>query len=149
MSEEEQENSGFKVVDRRREGRDGDSLESPAEEAPPEAAEPTPAEQPTQESAESQGDANPSQPIADFAGEEGFMQFIMSLATSAYMHLGLVPTPEGQAAEKNLPLAKQTIDILSMLEQKTQNNRNEQENAIMTQVLSELRMRYVDANKSS
>ncbi len=44
--------------------------------------------------------------------------FIMSLGTSVFFHLGDLPHPETGATEKNLPLAKQTIDLLGLLRKK-------------------------------
>jgi hypothetical protein len=72
-----------------------------------------------------------------------FTNFVLSLSTSALYHFGDFPDPEGGASEKNLPAAKQTIDILDMLNEKTKGNLNENENKLIQGALYELKMRYV------
>ncbi len=72
-----------------------------------------------------------------------FASFIMSLGTSVFFHLGDLPHPETGAAEKNLPLAKQTIDLLGLLRDKTRNNLTAEEENIFDHLLYDLRMRYV------
>jgi hypothetical protein len=72
-----------------------------------------------------------------------FASFIMSLGTSVFFHLGDLPHPETGAAEKNLPLAKQTIDLLGVLREKTRNNLTPEEENIFEHLLYDLRMRYV------
>lgn len=80
--------------------------------------------------------------------EIDFATFAMSLATSALVHLGEVKHPERPDAPANLPLAKQTIDILGMLEQKTRGNLSQEEAKLLENVLIDLRMKYVTAKKS-
>ena len=72
-----------------------------------------------------------------------FTNFVLSLSTSALFHFGDFPEHEGGASEKNLPAAKQTIDILDMLKEKTKGNLDENENNLIQGVLYELKMRYV------
>ncbi len=72
-----------------------------------------------------------------------FNTFILSLSTSALVHLGVAPGDAGEA--KNLPLAKQTIDIIGILESKTSGNLTGEEERLIAQVLYDLRMRYVAA----
>ena len=74
-----------------------------------------------------------------------FSTLVLSLATSAMVHMGLVPESEGAAAEKNLPLAHQTIDTLEMLQNKTRGNLSDDETKLLQSVLYELRMSYVKA----
>ncbi len=69
--------------------------------------------------------------------------FIMSLGTAVFFHLGDLPHPETGATEKNLPLAKQTIDLLGLLREKTRNNLTPEEENIFDHLLYDLRMRYV------
>ena len=77
-----------------------------------------------------------------------FGTFVLSLGTSAAVHLGIAPVPESQEKpEPNLPLAKQTIDILSMIEEKTRGNLDDDERRLMESVLHDLRMRFVEARK--
>jgi hypothetical protein len=77
-----------------------------------------------------------------------FSTFVLSLATSALYHMGLGPDPSGETTpEKNLPLARQTIDTLEMLEEKTRGNLDEQEAKLLESVLYELRMDFVRAGR--
>jgi hypothetical protein len=72
-----------------------------------------------------------------------FTNFVISLSTSALFHFGDFPEYEGGKAEKNLPAAKQTIDILDMLNEKTKGNLDQNEASLIQGVLYELKMRYV------
>ena len=74
-----------------------------------------------------------------------FNTFIMSLSTSALLHMGALPDAEG--IEKNLPMAKHTIDCLAMLEDKTKGNLSGEEERLLNEVLYDLRMRFVSASK--
>jgi hypothetical protein len=74
-----------------------------------------------------------------------FQEFVMLLSSQALIHLGSVPEPVSGKKKINLPAAKQTIDILDMLEGKTQGNLNPEESQALSNVLYNLRMRYVEA----
>ncbi|MGH0028406.1 MAG: DUF1844 domain-containing protein [Myxococcota bacterium] len=76
-----------------------------------------------------------------------FSTFVLSLAASGLIHLGRAPELAGDAApaEPNLPLARQTIDTLEMLEQKTRGNLDDEETKLIQSVLYELRMEFVRA----
>lgn len=75
-----------------------------------------------------------------------FGTFVLSLAASVQVHLGLIPDPSGKT-EKNLDLAKQTIDLLALLEEKTEGNLTEEEAKILSQMLTQLRLQYVEGKK--
>jgi hypothetical protein len=75
--------------------------------------------------------------------EIDFSAFIFSLSTSALLHMGEIHDPATQKHEKNLPLAKQTIDILGMLQQKTRGNLTPEEEKLIENLLTDLRWRYV------
>jgi hypothetical protein len=77
------------------------------------------------------------------SSEITFASFLMSLGTSVFFHLGDLPHPETGVAEKNLSLAKQTIDLLGLLREKTRNNLTPEEENIFDHLLYDLRMRYV------
>ena len=77
-----------------------------------------------------------------------FPTFVLSLSHSALMHLGEAPNPETGAVEKNLPLARQTIDLIGMLEEKTKGNLSGDEERLIGQILFDLRMRYVELSKT-
>jgi hypothetical protein len=63
------------------------------------------------------------------------------------MHLGEAPNPETNAVEKSLPLARQTIDLIGMLEEKTKGNLTGDEERLLGQILFDLRMRFVELEK--
>lgn len=75
--------------------------------------------------------------------EVDFPSFMMSLCTSVYIHLGEIPDPTTNQKETNLPLAKQTIDLITMLKEKTEGNRTEDEDKLLDEMLYSLRMRYL------
>jgi hypothetical protein len=74
-----------------------------------------------------------------------FYTFILSLGSSAFIHLGDAPHPEtGERAEPNFVLAQQTIDILAMLEEKTKGNLTPEEERFLENLLMDLRLRFVN-----
>jgi len=75
--------------------------------------------------------------------EINFSTFIMSLNASALVSLGIIDDPGSGTKNKNLPLSKQTIDILVMLEEKTRGNLSSEEEQMLKGILYELRMLYV------
>jgi len=77
--------------------------------------------------------------------EISFINLIFSLSTSVLIQLGEIQDPITQQLAKNLPLAKQTIDLIGMLEEKTRGNLTSDEGKILENVLYDLRMRYVKA----
>ena len=76
-----------------------------------------------------------------------FSTFILSLSHSAFMYLGDAPTPDGTPGPKDLVMARQTIDILALLAEKTRGNLSGEEERLLEQVVYELRMRYVEVSK--
>jgi hypothetical protein len=72
-----------------------------------------------------------------------FATFIFSLNHSVLVHLGVMDDPSTGKKAKHLPLAKQTIDILGMLEEKTQGNLTEDEEKMLKNILYDLRMIYI------
>lgn len=76
-----------------------------------------------------------------------FATFVLSLSHSALMHLGEVPDPETNVTRVDLGLAKQNVDILGLLEEKTKGNLTGDEERLLAQVLFDLRMRYVERSK--
>jgi len=77
-----------------------------------------------------------------------FLTFVFSLGSSALMHLGDAPNPETGQIEKNLVLARETIDVLSMLQEKTRGNLTPEEERFLGSLLYDLRLRYVEATRS-
>lgn len=76
-----------------------------------------------------------------------FSTFVLSVIGSAYVHLGDAPGPDG-GGERNLELARQDIDLLGMLEEKTRGNLTGDEERLLTQGLYDLRLRFVEVAKS-
>ena len=73
-----------------------------------------------------------------------FYTFVLSLASSAFVHLGDAPHPEsGEVAGADLPLAHQVIDILDMLREKTRGNLTPEEGKFLENLLTDLRLRYL------
>ena len=85
--------------------------------------------------------ANPG-PAVDFS------TFILSLASSAMLHLGKVPDPAGQTIAPNLSLAKQSIDMLEMIKSKTQGNLSPEEVSLLARLLHDVRIAYVHESKN-
>lgn len=69
--------------------------------------------------------------------------FIMSLSSSVLVYLGEVPDPESGETTYNLDMARHTIDLLGMLEEKTKGNLTADEEEMLNNILFELRMKYV------
>ena len=79
-----------------------------------------------------------------------FYTFVLSLGSSAFIHLGDAPHPEtGAAAAPDLVLAKQSIDILALLQAKTRGNQTPEEEKLFEALLTDLRLRYVEKSKGS
>ena len=75
--------------------------------------------------------------------EVTFSTFVLSLASSALVHLGEVPNPETGGTSRNEALARNAIDVLTMLDDKTRNGLTPEESKLMRDVLYELRMKFV------
>jgi Domain of unknown function (DUF1844) len=77
-----------------------------------------------------------------------FASLAISLGHSVLFHLGLVADPQtGQKGAKDLPLARQTIDLVEMLEEKTRGNLTADEARLLEDLLYDLRARFVEASK--
>ena len=72
-----------------------------------------------------------------------FATFVVSLNASALLHLGAIEDPTTGQTNKDLAMAKQTIDILSMLEEKTAGNLSTEEKNLLKNILYDLRIIYV------
>lgn len=134
MSEETKD---FTVKDRRifSEGGEVKGAEENKEEA---SKQEKASQQAAQETASDRASAAASQlPKINFA------TFVISLNASALVHLGIIDEPATGQKSKNLAMAKQTIDTLSMLEEKTQGNLTKEEEGILKNVLYDLRIIYV------
>jgi len=79
--------------------------------------------------------------------EINFSSFILSLSSSALFHFGEIPDPVTNKKQRNLLMAKQTIDILGVLKEKTAGNLTKEEDALFENLLHDLRIRFVDESK--
>ena len=142
MSEEEKKDSGFQVKDRRRFTEEGES--KPQSEEQQEAPAPEPAASSGSEPAASKGDDQPgkertSTPLPEI----NFSTFVVSLSSSALIHLGVAPDPVSGETVREPAYAKQTIDILGMIQEKTKGNLSKEESQLLEGMLYDLRMRYI------
>lgn len=153
MSDEEKK-SDYKVSDHRRFVVDeAGHVDARPDEVKKEAPAPeTDKQMPVDEAAKAQ------QAKADFEKECGpcqdnyqdlppidFTSLVFSLSTSTMVCLGLLPDPQTNQQMVDLGLAKQNIDILGMLQEKTKGNLDKDEEAFLENSLYDLRMRFVEA----
>jgi hypothetical protein len=138
--EEKQEGKGFTVQDRRRFSPEtGETRESA-----PAAADTT-----AGETKESVADAQSAERAPqETLPEINFSTFVISLSTQALMHLGEIADPLSGKVETDVTAAKQMIDILGMLREKTKGNLSSGEERLMEDILFDLRMKYVEAVKN-
>jgi hypothetical protein len=150
MSEVEKKEKGFEVKDRRRFTEGGEPRK---EEKLTEAAAPAPdssgkeeAKPPVQEKAPVDPPGEKQEPSQEFP-EINFSTFVFSLSSSVLIHLGMAPDPVTGEQKKELGVAKQTIDILGMIQEKTKGNLSKEEKQLMDGILYDLRLRYVEEAK--
>jgi hypothetical protein len=86
------------------------------------------------------GDGSPDLPVT-------FSTFLLGLSTQALLHLGEIPDPASGRTALDLAAAKQLIDILGMLEAKTQGNLDDAEQGLVGAVLYDLRIKYVEISR--
>jgi hypothetical protein len=79
--------------------------------------------------------------------DANFFHLVLSLQVASMQQMGKIASPVTGKVERNLEQAQASIDILSMLSEKTQNNLSEQEKELLDRVLFELRMNYVEESK--
>ncbi len=76
-----------------------------------------------------------------------FPTFVLSLASAAMMGLGLAPRPDTGKQEVDLAMARQNIDLLELLQQKTKNNLTNEEEKLLDRVLYETRTKFIEVSK--
>lgn len=137
-----QEEKGFTIKDRRRFTEEGASKEESA------------GEETKSEQCACGEDAHGSSEAAGKGSEDSipipeinFSTFVLSLSQSVLIHLGEIPDPVTQEKKEVLPFAKQTIDILGILKEKTEGNLEKEEENLLSSILYDLRMRYVEKTK--
>jgi hypothetical protein len=165
---EEKEDKGFKVIDRR--GREESPPSPPLKENPPSAATEgkapenagaSPPKQPQEEfpQAGAKGGNPPSPPLKEnppSAATEGkspdgrsalgvprFLDLVQSLQMGAMVGLGMFQGPDGKRPPVDLPAAKDAIDLLGILQEKTKGNLTKEEEEVLREGLYHLRMGYM------
>jgi len=76
-----------------------------------------------------------------------FTNFVISVSTATLVHFGEIADPVSGKQEKNLFLARQNIDLLGMLKEKTKGNLDRDEERLVDDALFKLRMRYIELCK--
>ena len=125
-----EEEKGFQINDRRKAFSEG-------EEKPEQKPEEPRKEEPREEHPRKHEHEHGEMPPVDF------ISFISSLAATAFLHLGDKFSPDQPDDMKDLTAAKQMIDLLGLLEEKTKGNLTQEEAQMMESILYSLRMRYV------
>lgn len=141
MSEEEK---SFVIKDRRRFSAEGEAQEEAAPKTDSKAA-----DQPEKKAEQKEREAAKTERPRSMGPlpEVHFSTFVLSLTSSAMLHLGELPDPSTNTKSVDLSLAKHTIDILGMLQDKTKGNLKDDEKQLLDHVLTELRLKYVSLTK--
>jgi hypothetical protein len=90
----------------------------------------------------------PGEPPAQDLPTLDFSTFVLGLIGTAYVHLGDAPSAELEG-ERDLVMARQDIDLLGLLQDKTKGNLTGDEERLLEQALCDLRMRYVEVTRGS
>ncbi len=145
MTDEKNESSEFKVVDRRSFNTEG----SRRDEEIPKAAKPEPPA--VVENTDHPQIIDPGETEltgADYSDEPtGFETLVSYLSTTTMFQLGLLAGPGGERIPADMPNAQRTIDLLDVLQEKTQGNLTPKESRLLDDVLYELRMTFVELQK--
>jgi len=126
MSEEEK---GFVIKDRRSFDERGERKQGEENEEQPKKA-------PEKKAPEKESQRPP-------LPEVNFSSLILSLSSTAFLHLGEIPDPATGQRQKDMALAKHVIDTIGMLKEKTRGNVSAEEKQLIDNVLTDLRLRYV------
>lgn len=153
MSGDEDNKSGFKVMDRRRFDSEGEERTASSGQAAS-SAKPGPSIAPSGKVGaqnvvnNEQKSGRAEMPPSD-TGDITFSSFIMSLATQALMQLGEMKPPPGVDIPLDPIAAKQTIDIIALLDEKTKGNLNASEAEFLEDILHNLRIGFVKKTNKS
>jgi hypothetical protein len=162
----QEDQPNFKVTDRRLFNADGSPRDLPPEEKPepkvaatqeaaaapapvPEPATPEPptvepkAPPATAETVPEEEEEFSEEDLADARDPTSFVSFIMSIASNAASALGMMEHPVTHQREVDVELGKHWIDILGMMQKKTEGNLTPQEKRMLEGLLADLRMQYV------
>ena len=139
MNEKEDQEKSFSFVDKRRVISD-DTEEQPSHSAEEPEAEEKQLEEKSEVLSNAEEEGTPAPPI-------DFSTFILSLSSSAAYHMGGFLDPVSGKTSVNLDLAKQTIDIIAMLKEKSKGNLTEDEEKLISYVLYDSQMKFVEASQ--
>jgi hypothetical protein len=147
MAEETQ--SGFKVTDRRLFNSDGSMREDAQIPEPPPAIEPT--AQPNLSAAPEliPEDQFPADEEDVMPEQTMFTDFVMNIASSAFIYLGLVEHPATGRRQVDMMAAKETIDLLMLLREKTNNNLSRGEERFFDELLADLKTQFVSMRRQA
>lgn len=143
MAEGKKDEGGFKVTDKRIFTSDGSVRDDAKLDKSPPTDSKSKKEPRVDREAENRQASPDTSTEQNEAGSMDFGSFLLSLATTTLVHLGDVPDPSGAKPEPNLPAAKQMVDILTMLQKKSEGNRSADETRLLDDILYELRMRIL------
>ena len=149
MANEEEEKSrerSFKVSDRRRFSETGEARADveDRDETPHHAETGRDAAPPSEVVQPDGGTEQPTQQADEQLPEITFSTFVISLSTQALAHLGEIPDPVDRSTRFDLAAARQVIDILGLLQDKTKGNLDSTELSLLEGALYDLRMKYVE-----
>ena len=160
-SRKDEEPEEFKVVDRRSFTSEGERRaelppEPPKPEPPPPPQNAAPPPRPATTESAAKAPSTAASETGSAAGapaeEQGPVQFehlIMSLVSTAMYQLGMATRPGEPPPPADLPAARETIDLLAMLQQKTQGNLTHEEEQLLAGSLQELRLVFVEISRHS
>jgi len=142
MSEEEIQGPGFTVRDKRTFDSQGEVKESVKGEREEEKKKDKDREEKKEKEKEKEKEKGAA-PLP----EVNFSSFILSLSSSTLLHLGEIADPQSGEKKKDMALAKQSIDIINLLKDKTKGNLTQEEEKLLDHLLYDLRMRFVKAGE--
>ena len=144
----EEEQGEFKVVDRRLFTHEGERRAEATLDPPKPAPEAPPPKARTPEPPRNQGNSQPADTETRSAQREGqFEQLVMSLLTTAMFQMGLAARPGEPPPPPDLAATQETIDLLTMLQEKTKGNLTKEEEEVLTGGLYEIRMAFVELTR--
>ncbi len=135
----ENEEKGFKIIDRRASSQEADKTSKPQDKSPASTQE----EKKAGTTEERAGKRPQQAPLL----EASFLSLIFTFYADAQIELGLVPNPLTKKVEKDLVRAKYLIDLLGILQEKTKGNLTTEEEKTLEDILFHLRMTYVEELK--
>ena len=146
--EEEQQEQGFTISDKRLFTKEGARREGQARPEPPLPPRPSPPRS-AEPSRHRESPLRAGMPPEDDVPPADFSTYVIMLANTVMMLLGQVPDPVTQQRRLDLTQAKHTIDILMMLKGKTRGNLNAEEMKLLEDVLPQLQMAYVSISRQA